>query len=61
MAQKKVKRKINKKALLVILLSLYLVIMTFYYVYTLPIKNIYVNGNKLIEDSKIINVSKVYD
>lgn len=61
MAQKKVKRKFNKKALLVIFLSLYLIIMAFYYAYTLPIKNIYVNGNKLIEDSKIINVSKVYD
>ena len=47
MGNKKVRRKLNKKALLVILLTLYLIIMAFYYVFTLPIRNINIVGNNL--------------
>lgn len=53
--EKKVKRRLNKKALIVILLILYLIIMIFYYVYKMPIKNIIINGNIILNDSEIIN------
>ena len=50
----KVKRRLNKKALLVIILILYLVIMVFYYCLNMPVKNIVINGNTLVKDSEII-------
>lgn len=57
----KVKRKINKKALLVIILTLYLIIMAFYMYLTLPIKNIVINGNKQISDDIIISTAGIKD
>ena len=54
MKEKKVKRRLNKKALLVILLTLYLIIMAFYYCLTLPIKNIVINGNNMVSEGEII-------
>lgn len=59
MGYKTVKRKLNKKALLVILLTLYLFIMSFYYVFTMPIKNIVIEGNSLISDSDIISAANI--
>lgn len=59
MGYKTVKRKLNKKALLVILLTLYLFIMSFYYVFTMPIKNIVIVGNSLISDSDIISAANI--
>ncbi len=57
MAEKKVKRKINKKGVLVVLLTLYLIIMAFYYCFTIKIKNIIIDGNKQISDAEIIEAS----
>lgn len=59
MGYKTVKRKLNKKALLVILLTLYLFIMSFYYVFTIPIKNIVIEGNNLVSDSDIISAANI--
>lgn len=59
MGYKTVKRKLNKKALLVILLTLYLFIMSFYYVFTMPIKNIVIEGNNLVSDSDIISAANI--
>lgn len=53
--EKKVKKRLNKKALLVILLTLYLFIMAFYYCFNLPIKSIVIKGNNTITDNNIIN------
>lgn len=39
------------------LLTLYLIIMAFYYYFNLPIKNIVIKGNKIITDEEILNVS----
>lgn len=61
MENKKVRRKLNKKALLVILLTLYLIIMAFYYVFTLPIKNIDIIGNNLVTDAMIIEAAGIKD
>ena len=61
MGNKKVRRKLNKKALLVILLTLYLIIMAFYYVFTLPIRNINIVGNNLVTDAMIIEAAGIKD
>lgn len=58
---KKVKKKLNKKGLIVVILTLYLFIMAFYYCFNLPVKNIEIKGNTLISDEKIINVAGVTD
>lgn len=58
---KKVKKKLNKKGLIVVILTLYLFIMAFCYCFNLPVKNIEVKGNTLINDEKIINVAGVTD
>lgn len=58
-AKKKVKKRLNKKALLVMLLTLYLIIMAFYYCFNLPIKNIIIKGNNIISDDEILNVSNL--
>lgn len=57
MANKKVKRRLNIKGLFVILLTLYLFIMLVYYVFTMPIKTIVINGNNIIKDKEIIEIS----
>lgn len=57
--QKKVHRKLNKKALLVIILTLYLFIMAFYYCFNLPIKSIVIKGNTNTLDEEIIKLGSI--
>lgn len=57
--QKKVHRKLNKKALLVIVLTLYLFIMAFYYCFNLPIKSIVIKGNTNTLDKEIIKLGNI--
>ncbi len=57
--KKKVKKKLNKKGLFVIILTLYLFIMIFYYYFNLPIKNIIIKGNKIVSDNEIISISNI--
>ena len=57
--QKKVHRKLNKKALLVIILTLYLFIMAFYYCFNLPIKSIVIKGNTNTLDEEIIKLGNI--
>ena len=61
MEKKKVKRKLNKKALLVLILTLYLIIMIFYYVFTIPLKSIIINGTNILNDKKIIDTAGLND
>ena len=61
MENKKVKRKLNKKALLVIILTLYLIVMIFYYVFTIPLKNITINGTNILKDNEIIATAGLSD
>lgn len=56
---KKVKKKLNKKGLIVILLSLYLIVMIMYYIFTLPIKTIKIIGNKQVTDNEIIEIAGI--
>lgn len=53
------RRHLNKKGLFVILLSIYLIIMFFLYVYNLPIKNIIIMGSTTISDKDILKASKI--
>lgn len=59
MAEKKTKKRMNIIALIVIVLSLYLVFSFVYYIATLPIKNIYISGNNYIKDVEIIETAKI--
>ena len=59
MAEKKPKHKINIIALIVIVLALYLVFSFVYYIMTLPIKNIYIEGNNYVADVEIIESAKI--
>ena len=61
MQSKKIKRKLNKKALLVFVLIIYLIIMIIYYFFTLPVKRIIISGNNLVSDAEIIEVSGLSD
>ncbi len=61
MAKKKVKKKLNIKAFIVLLLVIYLVVMGIYYFLSMPIKNIYITGNKLISDNEIITEAGIKD
>lgn len=54
---KKVKRKISIKGLLFLILIIYLIGSVFYYLFTMPIKNIIINGNNYVTDEEIIKTS----
>lgn len=55
--QKEVKRKINKKGLIFLILILYIIGNVIYYVFMLPVKNVIVEGNKNLETAEIIEKS----
>ena len=57
--KKQRKHKINKVALVVIILFVYLVFSFAYYLWQLPIKNIYISGNYYLSDAEIIESSGI--
>lgn len=59
MTKKRIKRKLNIKGLIVILLSLYLIVMFGYYIVTLPIKTIVVKGIVNLSDSYVIEQANI--
>ena len=61
MAKKKVKRRLNIKALIVLILVIYLVFMMIYYFLSMPIKNIYIKGTTYISDNEIIEAAGIKD
>ena len=57
---KKVKvKKLSFKRVIILLLILYLVIYSLYYVFKMPIKNIYIKGTNLITDNEIISAAHI--
>lgn len=55
---KKVKKKrINLKGLILVLLIVYIIGFSIYTFFTMPIKNIYIAGTKLIRDNDIIEIA----
>ena len=60
--QKKVKKvRINFKALIVLLLIIYLIGMLLYTFFTIRIKNIYITNTKLLTDNEIIEKANIKD
>ena len=57
--KKRKKKRIKFKGLIFIILIIYLLIMAFYYVWNLPIKNIEVKGKKYTTESEIIKASTI--
>ena len=55
----KKKKNIRFRTILFFLLFGYLVIMCAYYIYKLPIKNIYITGNSLVSDQDIIDAANL--
>ena len=58
---KRVKRKLNLKALIILLLIIYLIVMILYTFFTMPIKNIYISGTTLLTDNEIIEAAEIKD
>ena len=61
MVKKKVRRRLNVKALIVYILVIYLFVMLFYYFLSRPIKNIYITGNTYLTDATIIEAAGIKD
>lgn len=59
--KKKKKRVLKIKNILILLGVVILIIGISYYVITMPIKNIYIKGNKIITDNEIIESTKLYE
>ncbi len=55
----KKKKHLHLKSVLFILLFGYLLFMAGYYIYKLPVKNIYITGNSILTDQEIIDASKL--
>ena len=60
MAKKKKKRKVRLKIKnILIFLSIILIFLAvIYYVLQMPIKNIYISGNKILDDETVIELAK---
>lgn len=56
---KKVKKKLNFKKLLILLLMIYLLCYCGYNFFTRPIKNIIITGNTLVSDAEIISLAGI--
>ena len=54
-------RKLNLKAVIILLLILYLIVMLLYTLFTMPIKNIYITGTTLLTDNEIIEAAGIKD
>lgn len=62
MARKKKKKRVLKvKNILIFVGILFLFGYLFYYGLTMPVKNIYISGNKILSDDKIITLAKLED
>ncbi|MBE6161869.1 MAG: FtsQ-type POTRA domain-containing protein [Firmicutes bacterium] len=59
MAKKKVKKRLNVKALLVLILIIYLIYMIVYSFLSMPIKNIYITGTSNLSDNDIIEAANI--
>lgn len=66
MSKKKIKvkvkkRKLNIKRIVLCMLIIISIVLISYYISILPIKNIYIIGNKILSDKEIIDISGVGD
>lgn len=56
---KRVKRKLNIKGLIFLLLILYIIVMIFYTFLSMPIKNIYIENTNLLTDYEVIEAAGI--
>ena len=61
MVKKGKKVKINFKALFLLLLIIYLIVMLFYTFFKMKIKNIYISNTSLLSDNDIIEIANIKD
>ena len=57
MAKRRKKKVFKIKNIIVLLVILLLLVGMFYYAFTMPIKNIYISGNIMVNDSEILSLS----
>ena len=55
------RRRLNLKAVIILLLIIYLIVMILYTIFTMPIKNIYITGTTLLTDNEIIEAAEIKD
>ena len=55
------RRKLNWKAIILLLLIIYLIVMLFYTIFTMKIKNIYIIVTNLLTDNEIIETAGIKD
>lgn len=53
------KKKLNFKRIIILLLFVYIIGCFFYYLFNLPIKNIYIKGNNRVTEYEIISTAKI--
>jgi cell division septal protein FtsQ len=58
---KKVKRRLNIKGLIFLLLVIYIIVMLFYTFLSMPIKNIYIKNTSLLTDNEVIEAAGIKD
>ena len=61
MAKKKKKKKLKIKNIIIGVVLLSLIGYTFYWILKLPINNIYVSGNKILEEKEILSLANLED
>ena len=57
--KKKKRRKLKIKNILIFLIIILTLIITIFYLLTMPIKNIYIEGNKILTDNVILETSEI--
>ncbi len=59
MKNKKIKRKLKIKTFIKFIIVIVLIVISSYYLFNLPIKNIYIKGNNYLSDGEIISAAKI--
>lgn len=59
MSKKKKKRKLKIKNIIIFICLLVLFLFLIYYIFNMPIKNIYIKGNTILSDNDILSISKI--
>ena len=59
MSKKKKKRNLKIKNIIIFICLLVLFLFLIYYIFNMPIKNIYIKGNTILSDNDILSISKI--
>ena len=61
MAKKKKKRVFKVKNIIILLFVFLGIVFLIYYGLTMPVKNVYISGNEILSDDKIMRISDLYE